>query len=320
MDVVYIAGSGRSGSTLVDTVLGQAPGWFSGGELRYVWERGLLENRLCGCGRRFLDCPTWQAILAEAFGSLDRIDAREMVDLQRRGTRGRDIPRMIRARAEGPGSQPPADPYLRNLGRLYRAIASVTGSRVIVDSSKLPGYARRLQAVPGLRVRVLHLVRDPRAAAYSWSRKKAQPDRVTPGFMNRKGAMKSAVLWNAWNATAEALWRDSPDSYLRVRYEDLVAAPRAVLDGVVRWAGGADTAIPFLSERTVQLGPNHTVSGNPDRLRTGDVEIRNDQQWLSSMRPRDRALVTALTLPLLVRYGFPLVPVRGEAEPAAPGT
>lgn len=43
--VLYIAGWGRSGSTILDNVLGQVEGFFSGGELSYLWERGLSENR-----------------------------------------------------------------------------------------------------------------------------------------------------------------------------------------------------------------------------------------------------------------------------------
>ena len=43
--VLYVAGAGRSGSTLLDNLLGQIPGFFSAGELRYVWERGLIDGR-----------------------------------------------------------------------------------------------------------------------------------------------------------------------------------------------------------------------------------------------------------------------------------
>jgi hypothetical protein len=61
--VLYIAGSGRSGSTILDNTLGQIDGFFSVGELRYIWERGLIEDRLCGCGERVHQCPFWAAAL-----------------------------------------------------------------------------------------------------------------------------------------------------------------------------------------------------------------------------------------------------------------
>ena len=70
VQVLYIAGTGRSGSTLLAGILGQVDGIFNAGEVRYIWDRGLLANRLCGCGRQFRDCPVWDEILVEA-GSPD---------------------------------------------------------------------------------------------------------------------------------------------------------------------------------------------------------------------------------------------------------
>src|SRR5205823_1051409 len=47
--VLYIAGPGRSGSTVLDQVLGELPGFVSTGELQALWQRGLVERRPCGC-------------------------------------------------------------------------------------------------------------------------------------------------------------------------------------------------------------------------------------------------------------------------------
>jgi hypothetical protein len=38
------------------------------------------------------------------------------------------------------------------------------------------------------------------------------------------------------------------------------------------------------------------------------VELRPDHEWISRMSPRDKTLVTSLTLPLLRRYGYPVTP------------
>src|SRR5918995_1530890 len=48
--VLYVAGLGRSGSTILANTLGQVEGFFSGGELNFIWKHALIENRLCGCG------------------------------------------------------------------------------------------------------------------------------------------------------------------------------------------------------------------------------------------------------------------------------
>jgi hypothetical protein len=55
----------------------------------------------------------------------------------------------------------------------------------------------------------------------------------------------------------------------------------------------------------------HSVSGNPNRFGTGEVELRADEEWRRAMRGRDRGMVTALTWPLLLRYRYPLRSSRG---------
>lgn len=306
VQVLYIAGSVRSGSTVLDKLLGELDGFFSTGEIAYVWERGLLENWLCGCGVRFRDCPVWAAVLRAAFGEPLGVEPREMMALQRRVTRIRRVPHVLRASRRGTPEALGLGSLPANLDRLYRAIRDTTGSRVIVDSSKIPAYGYVLGSLPGIDLRVVHLVRDSRAVAYSWMRKKAQPDRGEDGDMHRTGPLAGAVLWSIWNAMAEALWTSVPERYLRLRYEDFVRDPAVALRRIQRWMGAEPSDLPFLGGRVATLGVSHTVAGNPNRLDTGSVPIRPDAEWSSRMARRDRVLVTGLTWPLLRRYGYPV--------------
>ena len=300
--VLYVAGFGRSGSTILSNSLGQVEGFFSAGELNFIWKHALIENRLCGCGRPSRECPVWRSVFDEAFGGMDRVDAREMMRLQAAGARTRHIPLMLtekgRRRLKGRMGK-----FLNASARLYEAIKSVTGSRVIVDSSKEPAYGYAMGMVPELDVRVLHLIRDPRAAAYSWLKKKAQPDSEDREFMHRKSALDSAVLWDAWNASIEALWCGSGD-HLRLRYEDFVTGPKDSFERILDLLDEPDAGLPLVGEQEVKLGVSHTVSGNPNRFDTGAIELRPDHEWTRKMKPRDRNLVTGLTFPLLKRYGY----------------
>ena len=301
--VLYVAGLGRSGSTILANTLGQVEGFFSGGELNFIWKHALIENRLCGCGRPSGECEFWGPVFDGEFGGQSEELAREMMRLQYSGARTRHIPLML---TEG-GRQKirtRLGKFLDNTGRLYRAVQSTSESRVIVDTSKEPAYGYALGMVPGVDLRVLHLVRDPRAAAYSWAKKKPQPDSAEREFMHQKTPTQSAVLWDAWNASIEALWRDTPKRYLRLRYEDFVAEPRRSFEGILKLTGEEDAELPLVGERDVKLGISHTVSGNPNRFDTGTIELRQDRAWQKQMKPRDRALVTALTLPLLARYHY----------------
>ena len=301
--VLYVVGLGRSGSTILSNSLGQIPGFFSGGELNFIWRHNVIENRLCGCGRPFRECPVWTRVMDEAFGGMDGVDPREMMRLQNLGTRTRHIPSMLTGRGRRALAER-LEKLLISYGRLYEAIGTVTGSRVIVDSSKEPAHGFAMGMVPGVDFYVLHLIRDPRAAAYSWSKKKPQPDSDTKEFMVRFSPAKSSALWDSWNASAEALWRRTPDRYLRLRYEDFVSGPRESFEEILTLVGERDVEPPLVGEREVKLGVSHTVSGNPNRFEIGAVELRPDREWMDKMEPRHRALVTALTLPLLKHYGY----------------
>jgi hypothetical protein len=184
------------------------------------------------------------------------------------------------------------------VARLYPAIAATTGCSLIVDSSKLPTYGWLLDRVPTVDVSVLHLVRDPRAVAYSWQRTKPLADGAASPIMDRQSPAKSAALWNVWNLTASLMWRGS-DRYLRLSYEDFVRHPRDWTQRILEFAGHeADLDPVFIDGHTVAMRPSHTVAGNPDRLRSGPVTLRLDDEWTAGMRPTHRALVSALTAPL----------------------
>ena len=77
--------------------------------------------------------------------------------------------------------------------------------------------------------------------------------------------------------------------------------------------GEPDARLPFVDEHTAELGTNHTVSGNPGRFRTGPVTLRLDDEWVAHQAARDRWATTALALPMLLRYRYPLRPGHGAA-------
>lgn len=298
--VLYIAGFGRSGSTILDNLLGQVDGFFSAGELCYTWTHDLPKTGLCGCGERLQECEVWGEVLRRE--GVKRIDAHVMARRERKSLRTRHLPLML-APGGGVVLKRRLGPYLDKLGTFYGEIRDVTGARVIVDSSKSPAYGFALGQVTAIDLYVVHLVRDPRASAYSWLKKKLQPDRGELGYMDRHTPAKSSLMWTAWNGAAGMLWRRG--RYLLVRYEDLVMDPGKTLSGVLKMVG-ENADLPFVRGREVELGVNHTVAGNPNRFQTGKVELRLDDEWKVRMKLKDRALVTALTFPGLIRHEYPL--------------
>ncbi|RPI31568.1 MAG: sulfotransferase [Chloroflexota bacterium] len=301
--ILYIAGSGRSGSTILHNILGQIDGFFSIGELRYVWERGFVKNKPCGCGRPFQECEFWKAVLGQTSGLLDQIDAYRLYRLTE-SFRIHHLPFTVipnvrirhLSRLSG---------YLEAIEKLYRAIQCVTDSRVIVDSSKNPAYGYLISHLSSIDLHILHFVRDARAVAYSWSKKKLfNPDPVNPDYMAQKGPLKSAFQWNARNAFTELLLRQAPEKYMQLKYEDFVQAPRQSVESILNFLCEPAMSLPFESDKSVRLKENHSVFGNLVRFQTGVVNIQLDKEWKSKMSSLNKAAVTLLTLPLLVKYGY----------------
>src|SRR5439155_19145064 len=131
--------------------------------------RSCVEDRPCGCGLPFSRCPFWTEVGGAAFGGWGSLDLTEVLRLRYSLDRPW-TPAVMAASRLRPGLRRDLEGYLGILGSLYRALGEVSGARVLVDSSKLPSHALLLRRVPGVDLRLLHLVRDSRGVAFSWQK------------------------------------------------------------------------------------------------------------------------------------------------------
>lgn len=301
--VLVIGGWGRCGSTLLDMMLGQVDGFVSAGEVRELWLRGCVENRPCGCGAAFATCPFWNQVGEAAFGGWGRLDLERVLRVRYTLDRPWGVPRLLRDRR----GQADFDHYADALRRLFAGVRAVSGAQVVIDSSKLPTHTMILRQTPGLDVRLVHLVRDSRGVAYSNTKRVVKE--VTDGeptLLPTHGAFAASLRYALYNGLTGSAARRGLD-YLLLRYEDLIDAPEANLRTVVGHAGEPeDVALPFLTDQGALLGENHLVDGNPVRFAKGAVSLRTDEEWRTKLAPGHRRAVTALTLPFLAGYGYPI--------------
>lgn len=303
--VVFIGGAGRSGSTLLDRVLGQIEGVFSLGEVHHMWRRSFVDNQLCGCGEPFSSCEVWRAVTQDAYGGPSGIDGERVARLQRSVARIRDAPRLIASGLRGPAYRRDLREYAGILWRFYRSVARVTGDRILIDSSKNPTHGFVLSQIEGVELRVLNLVRDSRAVAFSWQRKKVRPEvHWKEELMPTYGILESSRQWFSLNALTQLLSRRARHRVI-VRYEDLASNPRTAVEKLVRELEiGTLPAGLFVDEHTLNIAPDHTIAGNPVRFEQGLVAWKADTEWEERMPGRQRLAVAALTFPLLLRYGY----------------
>ena len=302
LKVIFIGGSGRSGSTLLDLILGQIEGFFSLGEMYHIWERSFIENQLCGCGKPFKSCDFWRAVVEEAFGELDRVDGKAILKLQRSVARIRHTPQLAFPKLRSQRFHSALSEYVEILERLYRAIAKTSGCKVLIDSSKAPPHGFILKEMSNVDLYIIHLVRDSRAVAYSWQRKKRRPEiHWKEAYMSKLGLLKATQEWMLSNCLVGLLNRRVP-KYKIVNYETLASNPRSTIAEVLEWMGMDSANLDFFdNEWVVRLGVDHTVSGNPIRFKQGKIEIHPDREWSEKMSLPKKFLVSTLTYPVLRR-------------------
>lgn len=308
LTVVSIVGPGRSGSTLLARILGELPGALNVGELRWLWTRGLQERRPCSCGVPPAECPLWSGALTRLFGEIPAGSAPAVLEItsaQQRLAQRRWASAGMRTDWHHATLRAAMEVVRAATGGILDALAAETGARLVVDSSKRPLDAAVLAGVPGITQHVVHLVRDPRAVAYSWSRTKPLPKGSAREVMARRSAQSSAARWVESMVGSGRLRGQVPgDRWHVMRYEDLVADPVAQLRKLGERLGEPVPAA--LRKDGIALSLGHTVAGNPSRFATGDIAIQADDEWVHSMPGGDRLVVTALTLPWLQRFGYPI--------------
>lgn len=301
--VVYVLGSGRTGSTILGQIMNSVEGIFFAGEAIDFWLRAVVENRLCGCGERARGCPVWGPVISAVEdhlpeSRLDRlIQARSQTWWARRVARGASI-------VSGRSADVYAGEASSSVELLYRAIQDQTGASMIVDTSKFAFYAQALNSIPSIDLSFVHLVRDPRAVAHSWKRRKRILDPEEDIWVPQFGSLSSTVRWISRNSTAISLARRAGRPYVLIRYEDLVASPRRIIDRISAELGFDATRAALANESAQDLPPNHAIWGNPTRFESGKIELTLDDAYKNLQPPIDSALVSVLALPWLARFGY----------------
>jgi Sulfotransferase family len=302
-EIIFVGGAGRSGTTLLARLIGQVPGYVAVGEAREIWRERRGQNRLCGCGATFEACPFWERVGDEAFGGWARVPREEVEAL------AEELNWVTALRSLRPGANGDAGISRRLANRLtalYRGIAAAAGGATVVDTSKGPPYGVALSFVKSVDFRSVHIVRDSRGIAYSWCKEVADPGSARGMLRMHKLAAVSSVRWDLHNSVMEMLGRRVPST--RVSYEDFIDEVRPTLSRVLGELEEppAPTALAFVHDSTATLGTDHTVAGNPNRHTKGEVPLRIDSAWRSELPAPVRAQVTAMTWPMLMRYGYEL--------------
>ena len=187
--------------------------------------------------------------------------------------------------------------------RSYRAVVS----RLFEDwkqregktrwGDKTPQYVSEIPTLLEIfpSSKIIHIYRDGRDAALSWVRAPFGPENI----------YVAAQEWRRFvNAGRRVGVKLSPETYLEVRYETLLAEPEATMMCICE----------FINEpysRKV-LKPNllranrHSVFWHPHRMRVSETEVvrSNSGMWRNAMRVSDQVIFESVAGDLLRELGY----------------
>ena len=321
--VLFLAGKGRSGGTLLASLLGQIPGFFNIGELNRLWDWGLVSNFRCGCGLPVQECPTWHAILEEADRLLEgHRGSRRSPSARHRSRAGRRRPLAADDRscsARDPDARPEWNELDRYIDRVVGGVPQHRQGHRRPRRGRLVATADRAgRARPRSGRRRPRRAGDPRSA-----RGRVLVEALEAHHRSRQRrahAEVQRVVLHHQLAGAQPRGRgDPPPRPGRSRaVRRLGARSRRPCCASSRRSSASPPATSSSSRRrSATLAPTHSVGGNPVRMTSGAITIEPDDEWQHGIEPRDRAVATAIALPLLHRYGLP---VRSSARPAPRAT
>ena len=295
MTLLYIAGYGRSGSTVLDMLLDSRDGVVGLSEVTHLFQY-LDEGKSCSCGDALLNCQFWSPVIAD----LKESNISDWKNIAR-------ITRKLEARPVWWSSLFSRN-ELRSYGRawslVFESITKNSSVWLVVDSSKTTrrtiSRLRLLRKTTQANVGMTHLVRDPRAVVNSYLKGNNIELEKGNAVAKRGGVLRVVPSWILTNLAVH-ITSLFTDKKVRVRYEDLVGDPNEQLDRIGQMLG-LELLASSDPAKVEEVGSGHGIAGNRVR-RQARQRLVLDEQWKQSMGNGKRR-VAFICWPFMKAYGY----------------
>tara|TARA_X000000950_G_scaffold41103_1_gene44825 strand:+ start:14827 stop:15693 length:867 start_codon:yes stop_codon:yes gene_type:complete len=272
--IIFIIGAPRSGSTYFDQFLGSFEGIFSCGETN----RGMHELRsgisICSCGLGIDNCSFWGSV----FKNINTEDNNFVQIIKKYNTKNRLFHFLNKNKMNN----------VRNyMSKFYNSVSNISGCNVLIDSSKDPIYAQVLSKIENFEPYFIHLVRDPRAVAYSWTKKKNDPKKNRN--MKTFTPLYTTFKWCYYNLFSFLFFKNHKN-YIQLQYEDLEGKD---LQKLLKKHINED--LDLLKENLIF----HNLNGNPDGSKRKVQEDFNvDKKWVGKVGYFTNLLIVLIAMPV----------------------
>lgn len=298
--IIYIMGHSRSGSTILNIMLGTLDNVAAAGETGNFYRSALLNDEFCSCGERFSKCEFWSPIKNSVQQKLTT-QVSEYIAYSRQVENWRNL--------LFPGRMKRLDlsekDYINSADYLYKTIFEKASASTLVDASKDPMRFHWLRKNDKYAFTLLHIVRDPRAVCWSQmqSFKKDLSSGLERDFKGKSIASTIKSLYvNAY--TCERMKRKE-SNHLTINYDQLACGDTQPLTDIGRITGLNVDALQLKVTQRKELVQFHNAAGNRLRMNKS-ITVNYDNSWKTGLSKLQYLVITLVTLPLLFKYKFPV--------------
>lgn len=295
--IVYIAGYGRSGSTLLDIIFGANPLIFSMGEVSYLFSE-IQKNRSCSCREKVIDCPIWKEVLG---WESEQLTINELALKQNSITRKTESILGFLAGRE-------FEAYQNIWKPIFNQLSKITQAQILVDSSKVTRSTFfRIRALKrmGYDVSLIHLVRHPLAVANSVAKGSNQAIQYSDPSLNKfGGAYRGVAGWLFSNWATEKFCYPLVDRKIRIRYEDFISFPSETLIEIGKVCEIDLSKSLDIIESNDTFPSGHGIAGNRMRSESRDVRLISKPLADTQQFYDDNFLMLSSVKGAMKRYGY----------------
>ena len=272
--VLYIMGTARSGSTILEILLAHGEHCVGAGELTAIVQDGFIENKPCSCGASFDQCAFWSNVKKKL--ALPAEALREWAGLQHKVEWHTGFLRQC----FGLLSAREWERYTAYNRKLLQALHEISGAAIIVDSSKYAGRALALSKMPGIDLSVICLTRSPEGLMSSFQKPNKEEQRPkNPWAVFRYYVFVMISLRMALKRLGGRT--------ARLRFEDLIADPVAATSETGEKGEVIVDDVVGKLNRNEGFEVGHLITGN--RLRK-NKKVQFDRQPVETFSQRNAVL------------------------------
>jgi hypothetical protein len=260
----------------------------------------ILENVLCGCRNRINECYFWNK-LVKTINPQRKFRDNRLLPLYPVVCRNEKINRYIIKflvflslhistsiwNIIYKSSRYYADNYLT----YYKLACKLQGTKHFIDGQKNLIKIMVMHCINknSRKIKILHLVRDPRAVYYSHTRRGKD--------ITVKAFCKS---WNKYHLNVNVLKsRLEKNSIYLLRYEKFCTAPEKYMTEIQKFFG---LPVQDVLHLTTNADMKHIIGNRMIENFNGTVEL--DTRWASELDKRDQQKIVELTEPLFSYFGY----------------